>query len=594
MSSAPSTADPSGLLGRTLGGRYQLTEHIGSGDLGHVYRAEQVALRKVCVIKVLRDEVLRDPAHRQRVLRGTQQVAQLPFDWLVRPDDVLVHDDHMAIVTPILGGEDLESLLRRMHGRLPWDHAREILLQICAALTELHAAGVLFGGLKPRNVFLARSSDGITRVRILDVGTSRHDLTTASVAYMAPEWAAGGLPDTSADIYSLGSLAYEMLTGQPVFSGAPAQVALMHRFKPPRPLHSVAPDADVPPHAEAMLLRALAKHPHERPNIQAFSAAVQGTGGPVAVVQRGGDTLAGDPLPADMHTLAGDMVFQPGQVSVSFRSAHAPDSAARSGELPDDDGFARAARGPRVGHHDPLPLRYPPPSEYPLPPEDVTRIARAPLAPGLRPETDDIPKTVVTSLAAVGGASSLASATAVLDGPTHTVALGPQHAGHSGYPDDGPSTMMVAGFGGSLLLEGDHAPVLPVPVATGLAVAAPVHPRKHTRWSQLRQRLGLARRPPAPGTPAAPVRPGLLARFRRKPAAGNLPARRRGPNWFERGLRALARIPTYISRAWRFAIRPFSRAGSLRSRFAAPFMSLRMVFSRFTRFVSRWTGGAGH
>lgn len=481
MTSAPPAADPAGLLGRTLGGRYRLTEHIGSGDLGHVYRAEQVALRKVCVIKVLRAEVLRDPAWRQQVMRGTQQVAQLPFDWLVRPDDVLVSDAEMAIVSPILGGEDLSSLLRRMYGRLPWAHAREVLQQIGAALVELHAAGVMFGGLKPRNVFLARNSDGVTQVRLLDVGTSRHNATTASVAYMAPEWAAGAVPDVSADIYSLGSLAYEMLTAHALFSGAPAQVALMHRFKPPRPPHSVAPDAAIAPQVEAMILHALAKSPHDRPDIHAFFAVVQSIGNTVAAAAVAAP-LAGavaDP-DADMRTLAGDMVFQPGAASVSFRTAHAmPDSAARSGELADDDP----------------------------------------------------PRTIMTSVPNFGAPPPGTTPTAMLGGPQQTVALGHAPPVGPGDPDDGtPRTMMVAGFDGPLL--------------------------------------------------------------RRTPASTTLPARR-GPNWLDRSLRAIGRIPTHIGKLWRIALKPFGRAAGLRGRLAAPFMSLRMIFSRFTRMLSRWTRGAG-
>ena len=567
MPPASPAADPAGLLGRTLGGRYRLTEHIGSGDLGHVYRAEQVALRKVCVIKVLRPEVQGDPVWRQQVMRGTQQVAQLPFDWLVRPDDVLVSDIEMAIVSPILGGEDLSSLLRRMYGRLPWPHAREVLQQIGAALVELHAAGVMFGGLKPRNVFLARNSDGVTQVRLLDVGTSRHSATTASVAYMAPEWAAGAVPDVSADIYSLGSLAYEMLTAHALFSGAPAQVALMHRFKPPRPPHSIAPDAAIPPQVEAMLLRALAKSPHERPDIHAFLAVVQNAGSTVA----GPVTTSVAEADADMRTLAGDMVFQPGAASVSFRTAHAmPDSAARSGELADDDQFSVLGRG--AGAH----------RTQELLPVEVPRMAPTPQDDS--PDEDDVPRTIMTSVPNFGAPPPGTTPTAMLGGPQHTVALGHAPQPGPGEPDDGaPQTMMVAGFGGSLLLEGEQIPALrPVAAPTIPASATPATPG-------LLQRLRLRPAPPAPGTPA---RPGLLARFRRKPASTALPARR-GPNWFDRSLRAIGKIPTHIGKLWRIALKPFGRATGLRSKLAAPFMSLRMVFSRFTRMLSRWTGGAG-
>lgn len=575
MTAASPAADPAGLLGRTLGGRYRLTEHIGSGDLGHVYRAEQVALRKVCVIKVLRPEVLRDPAWRQQVLRGTQQVAQLPFDPIVRPDDVLVGDAEMAIVSPILGGEDLSSLLGRMYGRLPWAHAREILQQLGEALVELHAAGVMFGGLKPRNVFLARTSDGATQVRLLDVGTSRHNATTASVAYMAPEWAAGGAPDVSADVYSLGSLAYEMLTAHPLFTGAPAQVALMHRFKPPRPLRSVAPDAAIPPQIEAMILRALAKGPGDRPDIQALLSVVQHTGSTVAAVHTPDADAAGDSQ-TDMRTFAGDMVFQPGAASVSFRGAYPPpDSAARSGELADDDQFSVLGRRGRAPRTEELP----PAGDHPYnhPPYDPPQYDDS--------ADDDVPRTVMTSVPDFGAQPPMTTPTAMVGMPPHTVALGHPPAA-PGDPEDGaPRTMMVEGFGGSLLLEGQQA----APVRALATAARPMVPATSTAPGLLqRLRTKLRRTPPAPGTP---VRPGLLARFRRQPAH-SLPTKR-GPNWLDRGLRAIARIPTYIGKVWRIALKPFGRASGLRGRLAAPFMSLKMLFSRFTRMLSRWTGGAG-
>ena len=124
----------------------------------------------------------------------------------------------------------------------------------------------------------------------------------------------------------------------------------------------------------------------------------------------------------------------------------------------------------------------------------------------------------------------------------------------------------------------------------GTPAAAPaIVPAPTTRPGLLQRLRGKLRRTaPAPGTP---VKPGLLARFRRKPAT-NLPARR-GPSWLDRGLRAISRIPAHISKLWRLALRPFGRASGLRSKLAAPFMSLKMVFSRFTRMLSRWTGGAG-
>lgn len=275
----PDYPDPLGLFGHTLDGRYLVRSVLAEGDTGVVYHGEVVALRQACAIKVLRPEVQRDAARVRAIVQGCQRVARLRSEWIVAADDILAVDGRTAIITPMLAGEDLAAHLRRV-GRLSWPHARELLVQICSALYELHAGGLCFGGLKPGNIFLASlapaAPSGVT-LRLLDVGVSQHDARNASVAFMSPEQLAGSPATARSDVYNLAALAFELLSGQPVFVGVPAQVAAMHRHKPARSVRAAAPDAEIPAEIDALLLAALAKDPHARPVLAAFHAALTGT-----------------------------------------------------------------------------------------------------------------------------------------------------------------------------------------------------------------------------------------------------------------------------------------------------------------------------
>lgn len=586
-----STADPAGLLGRTLDGRYHAVAFVGEGELGYVYRGEQTALRRACALKVLRPELQRDAARLQRVMGGSQSVARARFDALVPADDVVTTADRTTLILPWLLGEDLGSALRGA-GRISWTRTRELLLQLGEALAHLHGAGLVFAGLKPSNVFLVRSGEGDI-VRLLDVGLSLHDAATANITYMAPEWVVGGQPDARTDVYNLAALAYEALTGVPAFTGPPSQVALLKRVKPPPPLRSVAQDLVIPTEVEGLLHRALERDPRSRPDVSTFLAVLRST----------------IPINEDGATRFFPRISMP------------PQRRSQSGELPDDEHhatgmFQRITAPPTEVTRINMPMIPPasPPEERtrisnpivpapedrtaispmptPAPQPEQTRVAVAPAraphrsepqAPPLA-EWGPTPRPFKPNPAPAPTAAPPLEQTVFLQplGVTATqrLSVDPPGSAHASplpavHTTQTSRTALIPGFGGSMLGESPGRAEIAVLDVQG----AP--PRQWAWWARVTKRLRRA--------DDQPHKPGLWARLRGV-RVGNLPAKR-GPTGMDRVFRKLAEVPSYIGRGWRMLLRPFGRLTALRSKLSTPLMSLRTSFGRLARVFSRWTGG---
>lgn len=579
-------ADPAGLLGRTLDGRYQALAFVGEGDLGFVYRGEQIALHRACALKVLRPEVQRDPARLQRIMKGSQRVARRRFDALVPADDVLTTADRTTLILPWLLGEDLTTLLRVAPGRLPWGRVRELLLQIGAALSELHAAGFVCAGLKPSNVFLVHGSDGGTIVKLLDVGLSRHDAATATITYMAPEWVAGGEPDSRADVYNLAVLAYTALTGEPAFLGPPVQIALLKRVKTPRPPRTVAPDAEIPAQVEALLMRSLERDPNTRPSMASFLAMVteaRGEGSPSLADEEGVTRYfrrvpASPPQSSQSGEIHDHALPATGQFKRSSSSTSVPPiEATRVMPVMADRTQVRAP---------PLPTKQPTSSPPSIAIVEATRIAvprpSHPLVEPVRaPARTTLTEPPSRPVETTQFLPSMDPATLKLPANELTSVLkrpGQPRNAPDAHTDQTSRTLVIPGFGGSVLVEPDA-------VAHGaMATTTPgPPPRRWALWDRVIRRFRRS-------TPTErPRKPGLWARIRGVRAT-HLPARR-GPTRLDKFLRRLAEIPSYIGRAWRFTLKPFGRITGLRSKLTSPLMALRTTFGRLVRLFSRWTGG---
>jgi hypothetical protein len=261
------------LTGTVLLGRYRLLAKLGAGGMGTVYLGEHTSIGKKFAIKVLGSEF----AHRsdlvKRFLREAQAASMISQPNVVEISDFGdTPDGSVFFVMEYLDGEDLGAMLRR-EGRLPWPRVRHLIVQVCHALEAAHAAGIVHRDMKPDNCFrIARLGDP-DFVKVLDFGIAKVETTDAAgkgltqtgmifgtPEYMSPEQAQGEKIDHRADIYAVGVIMYQLLCGQQPFTGSSFMAVLTkHMFDVPRAPSEVAPEADIPPDAEAIVLKAMQK-----------------------------------------------------------------------------------------------------------------------------------------------------------------------------------------------------------------------------------------------------------------------------------------------------------------------------------------------
>jgi serine/threonine protein kinase len=283
-SSAPRIVGPDPWIGQTLAGRYKLVGRLGQGSMGTVYRATQLAVDRPVAVKIVKDERNIDPAANARFLREARANSLL-----VSPHTVQVVDfgqgenGELFLVMELLEGESLRRRLARL-GRFPADVAIEACLGALRSLAEAHAKGVIHRDLKPEHIFFARvkgdkGHDEI--VKVLDFGVaklvgdeSRHlnavetreGRILGTPRYMSPEQAQGKPLDARSDLYAIGVILYEMLTGRATFTADdPIVVMAQHITKTPRLPSEVCPEAQVPDDLESVVMRALSKNPAARP-----------------------------------------------------------------------------------------------------------------------------------------------------------------------------------------------------------------------------------------------------------------------------------------------------------------------------------------
>src|SRR4051812_14148956 len=266
-------ADP--LLGKLLGERFLVHEQLGQGGSGTIYRAEHVTLRRKVAIKVLHTELSRDDLAVERFRREATTVAEIDNEHIVEIHDFgRTSDGRLYLAMELLEGETLDTVLAR-ETTLSVEKTADILIQLGEALMEAHAIGYVHRDLRPRNVYLAMRRGKANFVKLLDFGLAKLVETDASAAstslgmtfgdprYMSPEQARGDRIDRRADIYQLGCVAYEMLTGSPPFSGTRVFDILTKQVtEVPQPLPTRRPG--VPLWMEAAVTKMLAKDPENR------------------------------------------------------------------------------------------------------------------------------------------------------------------------------------------------------------------------------------------------------------------------------------------------------------------------------------------
>ena len=253
-------------IGRMLDNRYEILEVIGSGGMAIVYKARCHRLNRLVAVKILKDENLRDQDFRRRFHAESQAVAMLSHPNIVSVYDVSMDSDEDYIVMELIEGISLKQYMEKK-GVLNWKETLHFAIQIAKALDHAHSKGLVHRDIKPHNVMVLRTG----AVKVADFGIARmmsksNTLTKealGSVHYISPEQAKGGRVDNRSDVYSLGVVMYEMITGRVPYDGeSPVSVAIQHinggAVKP----SEINPN--IPRALEQIIMKAIATDPKQR------------------------------------------------------------------------------------------------------------------------------------------------------------------------------------------------------------------------------------------------------------------------------------------------------------------------------------------
>ena len=268
------------LAGRVLDEKYRLDSRLGEGGMGTVYRATHVLIDRPVAVKVLHPRFVEDEAAQERFRREARAAGRLRHTNAVTVTDFgRTSEGFVYIVMELLEGRNLREVLA-FESPLECGRAVALMLQVAAAVEAAHESGVIHRDLKPANIFIVQPKNALPLVKVLDLGIAKlaadtvddsqqQALTQTGVMigtprYMSPEQCDGAHLTPAADVYSLGIILYEMLTGVTPFTGpSPLAVALQHSSKPPRrPTELIA---SIPLEIERLVLHALEKNPLNRP-----------------------------------------------------------------------------------------------------------------------------------------------------------------------------------------------------------------------------------------------------------------------------------------------------------------------------------------
>lgn len=254
--------------GSLLNNRYQLLERYGTGGMAVVFRGRDTLLDRYVAIKVVRDEEARSANFDLQFQREARAAANLSHPNIVTVYDYGIDNGQPFIVMELVPGTNLKALLRK-RGRFTVEEGIPLIVQACAGLGYAHRAGLVHCDVKPHNMLVTPDN----RLKVTDFGIARAmatlnpgertEVVWGSPQYYSPEQAAGHVPSPASDVYSLGIVMYEMLTGTLPFTGSTAEeLAHMHLEADPIPPSEFVPD--IPPALEDIILKVLAKEPSAR------------------------------------------------------------------------------------------------------------------------------------------------------------------------------------------------------------------------------------------------------------------------------------------------------------------------------------------
>jgi serine/threonine protein kinase len=445
--------------GAVAGGRYQLRDLLGEGGMASVYLAYDSALDRQVAIKTLHTELGREQSFRERFRREAQAVAKLQHTNIVSVFDT--GEDELGgalmpyIVMEYVEGQPLGSVLAadiHSHGAMPADKALKVTADVLAALETSHEMGLVHRDIKPGNVMMTKR--GI--VKVMDFGIARAmqsgvtsmtqtGMVVGTPQYLSPEQALGRGVDARSDLYSVGIMLFQLLTGRiPFDADSPLAIAYAHVQEEP-----VAPSSinrSVTPAMDALVARALKKNPNERfPSAAAMrdevarvlNASGGQTGAPV-IVSGGGPANSGAGVgsavfpPVDQSTSAPQGVQTPYQPHPQHQQPHRPGPYSQPTPAPTPSyGYPQAAPA-QGGYPTPGPLAHQTPPPYSISPQHSTAVGTT-AGGGSKRNMPVVVGSIVVALLAVGG---LITALALKDGKED------DKAGKSG----DPGTSEVEGY----------------------------------------------------------------------------------------------------------------------------------------------------
>lgn len=251
------------LEGKLLGNRYEIIEKIGNGGMATIYKATDKVLKRNVAVKILRDEFTTDDEFTKRFEVEAQSAARLTHPNIVSIYDVGVDGNLYYIVMELIQGKTLKEIIVKEKGPLPWKWSINVSIQIASALEMAHRNNIIHRDIKPHNIII--TEDGVAKVTDFGIAKAVSNstitafgTTIGSVHYFSPEHARGGFTDAKSDLYSLGVVMYEMVTGRvPFDADTPVSVALKHMQE--EPVEPIELNPNLPIAVNKIIMRALQK-----------------------------------------------------------------------------------------------------------------------------------------------------------------------------------------------------------------------------------------------------------------------------------------------------------------------------------------------
>jgi serine/threonine protein kinase len=302
------------MVGRIFLGRYETIRLLGEGGMGRVYLARQLDLGRQVVIKVMHDHIAADPKFRERFQRETLMMARFQHPYVVTLYDASLNDPQgPCIIMEYVRGVPLDALLHQ-NGRLTPQRIGRLLGQLCEALQAAHAEGIVHRDLKPANLMVVDADTPYEKIKVMDFGLAKAirgphptgarptdtgaDFAVGTPGYISPEQVRGESMDHRSDLYSVGVLLFELLTGRLPFTGAETMdVLLAHATEEPPSFADIGADF-VPAPIEEVVRRCLAKQPDDRPQCARDLAECYET----ALLQLQAQQASAVPPPAPVQT----------------------------------------------------------------------------------------------------------------------------------------------------------------------------------------------------------------------------------------------------------------------------------------------------